>query len=403
MPKISILVSSLGQGGAERVMAKLAILMSDIKNIETEFVVATPIISNDDRCRLASRVRLVELAAPHYMSVLKPLYEALKSKKIFRLPLLVITTLFNLPQKSLFPIVRYIKLSHPDIIFTAHYNSIVILANWLAGSPSKIVITEHTVLSKHFPSQIWFIRTFFPAICRFFYPKADKIVAVSKFVANDLIRYLMLPPEKVTYIYNPIIGESLAAMIAETCRHPWFDTDVPVFVSAGRMSGEKDYKTLLDAFAIFRGTKRARLLMLGDGILLAELKEYAKQINIDKDVDWLGFVENPIPYIKEADVFLLSSRYEGLPTVVIEALFASATIVATDCPGGIREILNDGEYGYIVPVASPQAMADAIKTAVLKPFPETLLQQRAEIFSEKASLQAYLKIIDDIIDSEIRG
>ncbi|GHV57617.1 glycosyl transferase [Synergistales bacterium] len=391
MPGISILVSSIGQGGAEKVMADLAVLMTK-RNMNVNLVVVTS-ISEEKRRFFSQRVNLAELNAKHYMSVLKPLYEALLSKKIFRLPFLAIKTLIDLPGKSLYPIVKYIRKTRPEVIFTAHYNSVTILANWLAGSPSKIVITEHTVLSKHFPSQIWFIRKFFPSICRFFYPKAHKIIGVSKFVADDMIKYLGLPPQKVMYIYNPIVGERLESMAQEDCYHPWFDEHIPVFIAVGRMSWEKDYKTLLEAFAIFHEATRARLLILGDGPLLAELQEYAGELKVAEDIDWIGFVKTPLACIKRADLFLLSSLYEGLPTVVIEALFVGTTVVVSDC-GGVREVLNDGEYGYIVPVQSPKEMAGAMKAALENPFPPSKLRQRADIFSEDAALNAYCNVIN---------
>jgi glycosyltransferase involved in cell wall biosynthesis len=334
------------------------------------------------------------------MSVLKPAYEAIKARKIFCLLWLLPLSLIGLAKKTLLPIIRYIREVRPDIIFTVHYNSVTILANWLAGVPSKIVITEHTVLSRHFPMQIGFIRKFFPLICRFFYPKAAKIIGVSKFVAEDLTEYLRLPPGKVICIYNPVVGDKLISKASGVCEHSWFSQDIPVFAAVGRLSAEKDFKTLLESFFMVRNSMNAHLLILGDGPLLVELREYAQKLNIDGDIDWLGFVDNPLPYIKKANVFLISSLYEGLPTVVIESLLVGTTVVAANSPGGIREILNEGEYGYIVPVRSPKEMSVAIIKALDKPFEEKKLYERAMFFSEKNSINKYYDVIDEIFSNK---
>jgi glycosyltransferase involved in cell wall biosynthesis len=402
-PRVSVLVSSIGQGGAEKIMSRLAVLMAENGNIQVDLVIVTPIKDETRQSFSSSQVNLIELDAKHYMSVLKPAYEAFQAKKGLKLLWLIPLALINLVRSALLPIIRYIKKAHPDIIFTVHYNSVVILANWFAGAPSKIVITEHTVLSKHFPSQIWFIKRFFPSICRFFYPRATKVIGVSRFVAEDLIEYLTLPPRKVIYIYNPVVGDSLIANAAAECYHPWFGGDIPVFVAVGRLSAEKDFKTLLEAFAILRNSMDARLLILGGGLLLSELREYAQKLEVNQDVGWLGFVNNPLPYIKEAQLFLMSSLYEGFGLVVIESLLVGTTVVVADSPGGIREILNNGEYGYIVPVRSPKGMADVILSALKKPFDSNKLRARAMFFSEKNSVKQYYSIISELLGFDCRG
>ena len=396
MRKISVLVSSIGHGGAEKIMARIAALIAENREINVELVVVSH-INGDIRRSLPSRLNVIELNAKHYMSTLKPLYEAIISKKFFPAVGLAFKTVFWLWKKTLAPIVGYIKSSRPDIIFTTHYNSVTILANWLAGSPAQIVITEHTVLSRHFSSQIWFIRKFFPAICRFFYPKAKQVIGVSKYVADDLVSYLGISKDKVCYIYNPIVGRVLDKMASENSTHLWLDRHAPVFMAIGRMSPEKDFHTLLKAFSLFRGRMEARLMMIGDGPLMHCLREYTDELNVSDFVDWLGFVDNPIPYIKMVDVLVISSRYEGLPTVVIEALSVGTTIVAADCPGGIREILGDDEYGYLVPVDSPEEMAEMMMFALDNPYPKEKLRSRAEIFSDGNSLQSYLCLIDDLL------
>jgi glycosyltransferase involved in cell wall biosynthesis len=143
--------------------------------------------------------------------------------------------------------------------------------------------------------------------------------------------------------------------------HPWFAEHAPpVILGVGRLEAVKDFSTLLRAFALVRSQKPARLLILGEGEQRILLENLARELNIEQDVRIPGYVADSISYMKRCSVFVLSSLYEGLPGAMIEALASGCQVISTDCPGGAREILGNGEYGDLVPVGNPEAMAHAI-------------------------------------------
>jgi glycosyltransferase involved in cell wall biosynthesis len=194
------------------------------------------------------------------------------------------------------------------------------------------------------------------------YPWADDIVAISKNVAEDIIGYAGVPPAKVHVLYNPVITPDLLNKAKEDAGHVWLKQgQPPVILGAGRLTEQKDFGTLLYAFAILRKKMDARLIILGEGEQRSELETIVRRLDISKDVDLYGYVENPYSFMRQSSVFVLSSKWEGSPSVVIAALACGCPVISTDCPGAIREILADGAYGYLVPVGDAAAMAEAMK------------------------------------------
>lgn len=393
--RIAIIISALGPGGAERVMAHLAGLVAKYgaeNGIGVDLVVPSP---QDETFKngLSPEVQLVELTGGHYLQALVPLKAAIKKRSLMQLPY-AFFIFFARMFRAISSLRTYLNTAKPKIVFTAHYNAITVFANWLSVSRSRVIITEHTVLSEHLKHQEWIVRRVFFVMCRLFYPGANRVIAVSADVAKDLVKSGFVAKNKVSYIYNPIVGPGLKEKITQSCFHPWLMShDYPVFVAVARLSPEKDFETLLLAFAILCQKTHARLLILGDGPKRSVLEELARKLKICEVIDWLGHVENPLPFIREADVFVMSSLYEGLPTVVIEALAAGTTIVATDCPGGLREILKDGVSGYVVPGKNPVALAEGMYEGLCCPKDPKELCESAERFSEERAVRAYLSLI----------
>jgi glycosyltransferase involved in cell wall biosynthesis len=204
-------------------------------------------------------------------------------------------------------------------------------------------------------------------LVRFLYGRADRIVAVSSGVADELVHILSLPPDKVTVIYNPVVDASVSALASEPIDHPWFASGLPVILAVGSLVGYKDHTTLLHAFAAVRRRHDARLLILGEGELRASLERLAKQLGIERFVEFAGFVANPFPYMKRCTVYVLSSRIEGLPTALIEAMAAGAAVISTDCPHGPREIITHGADGLLVPVGDSAGLAEAMDRLLTDP------------------------------------
>jgi glycosyltransferase involved in cell wall biosynthesis len=173
----------------------------------------------------------------------------------------------------------------------------------------------------------------------------------------------------------------------------WFKSQaIPVILSAGRLVKEKDYETLIRAFAMVRKKRPARLAILGEGAERNSLLELTERLGIKEDVALLGFKTNPYVYMARATVFVLSSTVEGLPNVIVEAMAVGTPIVSTDCKSGPREILDDGKYGILVPVGDADALAKAIEKQLDEPTDKELLLKRSEDFSLEKVIDQFLEI-----------
>jgi glycosyltransferase involved in cell wall biosynthesis len=300
---------------------------------------------------------------------------------------------------SFVPLVRYLRQERPDVLISGAVQTNVVAA-WArraANVETRLVLTEHSMLSAVIESAARLstsVRTrISPFFIRRFYPWADALVAVSQGAAEDLAAVTGIPLAKIHVIHNPVVSPELFMQAAEPLEHPWFgDGDPPVVLAVGRLDYFKDYPTLLRAFAKLRETTTARLLILGEGDQRGLLESMIRELNVEADVALPGNVANPLPFMKRAAVFALSSSTESFGNVLVEALAAGAAIVATDCRFGPREILAAGAYGTLVPVGDHDALARAINNALSEPHcvpPAEALTR----FSREASVKAYLRLI----------
>lgn len=267
---------------------------------------------------------------------------------------------------SLPALVRYLRRERPlALLSILHANIIALWARRLAGIPLRVIVAEHNTLSsvtKGVADRRW---RAYPVLARWFYPSADGIVAVSKGVAVDLSKQINLPLDKIQVIYNPIVTPELFEKSSTPIEHPWFQAgEPPVLLAVGRLTIQKAFDVLIRAFALVRKDIPVRLLILGEGEQRHALQGLINKLGLEQDACLLGFVPNPYPYMAHAAAFILSSRWEGLPTVLVEAMSLGTPIVSTDCPSGPREILADGKFGQLVPVDDPSALAAAIKIAL---------------------------------------
>lgn len=268
---------------------------------------------------------------------------------------------------SLPALVRYLRRERPAAVLSAlsRANLIALWSRRLAGFSGRVVVNEQDTLS-HWAreSSNWKHRVT-PPLARYFYRGADQVVAVSQGVADDLIRIIGVPQQRVRVIFNPGVTPALRDKAQAPLEHEWFRPDQPpVILAVGRLSKQKDFATLLRAFARLRQSRTARLMILGEGPEREALEATRRELDLDADVAMPGFVANPYAYMTRADVFVLSSIHEGLPTVLVEALYCGVPIVSTDCPSGPREILKQGELGMLVPMASPVELSQALRLAI---------------------------------------
>jgi glycosyltransferase involved in cell wall biosynthesis len=264
---------------------------------------------------------------------------------------------------SLPALVRYLQREQPEVLISAldYANIVTLWARRLAGIPCRVLVNEQNTISRSAPNSARRRQRMVPYLVKRFYPWADYVIGNSKGVAEDLSQVTGLPREQIKILYNPVVTPELREKARAPLNHPWFEAgQPPVVLAVGRLTKQKDFPTLMRAFARARRNRPARLLILGEGPDRPALEALVKQLGLEGDVAMPGFVENPYAYMSRASLYVLSSRWEGLPTVLIEALYCGLPIIATDCPSGPREILADGRHGLLVPVRDVTTLTQAI-------------------------------------------
>ena len=233
------------------------------------------------------------------------------------------------------------------------------------------------------------------ASMRYFYRRVNAVVANSRDTLSDLQGRGVDNPN-ATVIPNPVLPANYGSLMQEDVDHPWLaDTSLEVILSAGRLHQQKDYPTLLRAFArVAQQRPSARLLILGQGPEEKALKQLRSELQLDEVVSFHGFASNPWPFYRQAQVFALSSQWEGFGNVIVEALAAGTTVVTTDCPGGLRTITRDGEFGYLTRCQDPDHLAKNLRRALESPHDPRALQERAHDFSTATIANRYLAMFD---------
>ena len=393
---VALLMVNLDGGGIQTAMLHLARALADrghrvdlvLHKAQGEFVDSVP-----------SGIRVVALeTAPVWRGRLHAFRAAPEHLIQLAMPVL-------LPRKSHGPLrclpalVRYLREERPAVLLSVEpdLNLVALWGRRLAGVSVRTVISEQIHLSSHLRDgadrRKWRWRFIVPLLRRM-YPEADRIIGVSRGVADDLRTLVGLPPELVTTVYNPVVDSELAKKAEAPIDHAWFVSGAPpVIIAVGRLAEQKDFPTLLQAFAQVRAQRQARLLILGEGRMRGELTALGRALGIAEDISLHGFTSNPFAYMARAAVFVLSSTYEGLGNVLIEALACGCPVVSTDCPSGPAEILENGQYGRLVPVGDPAAMAQAISSTLDAPPDRGLLQKRASLFSVDRAVEQYLEVL----------
>jgi glycosyltransferase involved in cell wall biosynthesis len=229
---------------------------------------------------------------------------------------------------------------------------------------------------------------------RLLYPMADAVVAVSQGVARDLAAITGLPSHRIQVVPNPVVTPHLFRLAQEPIAHPWLhDPERPVIMGMGRLTRQKDFPTLLRAFAKVRAEKRCRLIILGEGGERFGLEALAGSLGIGDDVHLPGFVLNPYPYLAGAALFVLSSVWEGFGVVLAEAMALGVPVVATDCPSGPREILRDGQIAPLVPMGDPEALAGAMLDTLARPPAKATLQEAVAEYTVERSARRYVEVL----------
>jgi glycosyltransferase involved in cell wall biosynthesis len=392
--KIAIFLPSLRAGGVARVMVQLAQAFVDRGHTVDLVLCQSHGVFMD---HLPPQIKIHELK-PRQIWLSRLL---ITLKKLSAIRVLTLPILFSLkppkPLAFLPALVQYLKKEKPSILLSAktHTNLVALWATQLAKTPNRVIISEHTTLSHIIKSSHkWRWRFILPVLAHE-YPHAGGIITVSNGVREELAIHTGLPPQKITTIYNPIMSRKIREDGLKPINHPWFQKDepIPVILGVGRLVPQKDFPTLLKAFSLVRQIRPAHLVIIGEGRQRSELTRLAQSLRIDKDMWMPGFSDQPYAFMSQASMLVLSSIYEGLSNVLIEALACGCPVVSTDCPSGPSEILQHGKYGTLVPIGDFQALAQAIHGTLDNPPNRNALLVRAAEYDIQEISRQYLEVL----------
>lgn len=288
---------------------------------------------------------------------------------------------------------RALKQQDPDVLFctAGGANAIVAAAHFAAGSRARLVLSERNAIVR---PNLGRLRVALEVPLKAaLYRRADCVTAVSQGVADDLTRTLRLPTHQVAVVYNPVVSESSTALAQAPVDHPWCNNEEPLIVAVGRLVPVKDYPTMLSALVRVRQHVPARLLVLGQGAEMTALKNQVTAMKLDHAVQFLGFDKNPYRYMARAAFLWQSSRAEGLPGTLVQAMSVGTPVIATDCDFGPREVVTNGVDGFLVPVGDSEALAEHGVTLLTNPKMRATFsaaaREHAKRFSVPASIARY--------------
>lgn len=363
MKRLAVLISLSGEGGVERMVLNLVEAFAARPDLTVDLVLIreeSPHLGD-----LPAGVNVVRLGVRH---------SAL----------------------AVLPLAAYLRRARPDALLAAKDRAgrAALRARRLAGVPTRVVIRIGTTLSEALRGKGALRRWLRCSPIRRLYGAADAIVAISQGVADDVAAISGVPAGRIAVIRNPVLTPRLPRLAAQPFSHPWLDDRaVPVVMGMGRLTRQKDFPTLIRAFARLRRARPARLVILGEGRDRQALLALAEREGVAAGVALPGFQPNPYPWLARAAVFVLSSIWEGFGNVLAEAMALGVPVVSTDCRSGPRELLADGRYGPLVPVGDAEAMAQAIAAALDRPpAPEALKAAVAEYEVER-SAGRYLEVL----------
>lgn len=272
----------------------------------------------------------------------------------------------NRVASCLLPLVRYLRVVQPEALLSVmnYTNVIAILAKKLAGVKSRLVLTEHNNAEQALKNAVSIRYKIVNVLTRWLYKSADEIVCVSEGVAESIYKTVGVPKSKLSVIYNPVVHPGINLLAAQSLSHPFIPENGELFmIAVGRLTAQKNFPNLIKAFRLVRNSVPAKLVILGEGEERQSLSELLESLELEEHVLMPGFVDNPYAWMRLADVFVLSSSWEGLPTVLIEALACGTKVVSTDCPSGPMEILENGLWGELVACDNAEALAAGILKA----------------------------------------
>jgi glycosyltransferase involved in cell wall biosynthesis len=358
---ISILLPDLRGGGAERVNVDLAYQFSAAGH-DVEFVL------------LQERGEFLQEVREHFP----------------------VTVLHRPRARNLLPaLTRYLRKKQPDALLAAMWPLTVIgpLAGRMAGGV-KVLVSEHGIISAQYGEWGVAHRLALRASVGLGYRLAEACIGVSDGVVRDMASLAWRKADRFHTIYNPVPPRPVPSETeASAAKAAWKKPYHRRILSVGRFKEVKNHALLLQAFALL-ADKNTSLLILGEGQLQSALEQLAAELGIADRVAFPGFHADPTPFYAAADLFVLSSNYEGFGNVIVEALACGTPVVSTDCPAGPAEILGSGRWGKLTPVGNAERLASAISATLSTPHDSETLKRRAADFAPDVAARQYLELLD---------
>lgn len=334
--RLCFFAANLEGGGAERVISMLATHYSTQENCEVDLI-------------------LLQSTGPYLANI----------------PDSVNIKILNCHKSSyaLPKLIKYLRTYTPEVLFTSHIHisTVALLAARLAQVKTRIIIRQPTMLLPKY-SKVSFSTVIRKKLFLKLAKSADTVIVSSKAMQDEFLALSDIDSDKVVTIYNPLPINNIKQKSHEQVDHPWYhEHSYPVILSVGRLVTVKDFATLIKAFGIVNRKTPCRLMILGEGLLRSELQTLINSLDLQESVELAGFSSNPFKYMRQSNVYVLSSLWEGFPNSLVEAMACNVPIVATNCEGGTSEILDSGNLGKLVPVRNEAAMAKAILESLEHP------------------------------------
>lgn len=297
---------------------------------------------------------------------------------------------------SVFALARHLRATAPELLFATSVppNLVAVLARRLAPGGTRLVLRQSNIVQIAAGAEADRAgRRWRDLLIPRLYPRADAVIAVAEGVAENLRRLRAVPAHKLHAIPNAIDLARVERLAQEPVPHPWLAEEIPVILAAGRLFAQKDYPTLLRAFAGLRRSRNVRLIVLGEGPERGRLEALARRLGVERAVHLAGFHANPFAFMARARLFVLSSRFEGMPSVLLEALACGCPVVSTDCPSGPAEILEGGRHGSLVPVGDAEALRAAMDRALDETPDPARRKARAAAFGLEPIASRYVRVL----------
>lgn len=368
---IAFLINSMSGGGAEKVVQILLEQVSTEKDLKIILI----LLENKITYQIPKDVEVIYLF-PYFNNYFQ------KFISIF----LGALKLRNIIFKYNIPVI---------ISFLERSNFVNLLAKFF-GCSHYTIISEHTNLEYTYGSRA-LKNSIVKLLLKLLYRKADRIIAVSNGVKKVLIKVFKIDEGKIQVIYNPCDINKIKKLSMEKVEYPWFNEKLPIIITMGRLIESKGHGKLIQTFAEIKKQIPSRLVIIGEGNLRKQLERLTVKFGVEKDIAFLGWQENPYKYMSKSNLFVLSSNSESFGIVLVEAMVCGVPVVSFDCESGPREILDNGEYGILVPVGDIEGLSEAVIN-ILKNngLREKIIQRakkRVHIFNTKDIAKKYMKCI----------